>query len=227
MRRGHRVGTVKHTAEDIPLDTPGKDTYRHRRAGSEASAIVHDGGAAFFIDRYLTLNEAVARLGSLDFVVLEGFKSLDNMARIVVPREAGEVDGLSNGLEIAVADIPGLEPPISGKAPVVSLDRPEELADLVEEKSFKMLPGLNCGGCGYDDCRSMAEAILAGEAEADRCVGINPVGFRLIIDDVPIPLGPFVQSVTKNVVLGLVRSLKGVGEPRKVELLFEERRQDG
>ena len=29
---------------------------------------------------------------------------------------------------------------------------------------------LNCGGCGYDDCRSLAMALLDGRAEAGMCV---------------------------------------------------------
>jgi len=29
---------------------------------------------------------------------------------------------------------------------------------------------LNCGGCGYDDCRSLAAALLEGRAEAGMCV---------------------------------------------------------
>ncbi len=32
------------------------------------------------------------------------------------------------------------------------------------------LPGANCGGCGYAGCRACAEAIVAGEAEANVCV---------------------------------------------------------
>lgn len=36
----------------------------------------------------------------------------------------------------------------------------------------KTAPGdeLNCGGCGYDDCRSLAEALLDGRAEPGMCV---------------------------------------------------------
>jgi molybdopterin-guanine dinucleotide biosynthesis protein B len=218
--RGYRVGTLKHTAEDVPLDTPGKDTWRHREAGSEASAILHESSAAVFVDRYLTVNQAAAILGSLDFVVVEGFKSLDTMARIIVPREDKEVGDLSNGLEIAVADL--LSGGLSRRynAPVIPLDIPGELADIAEARAFPMLAGLDCDGCGYEDCRGLARAILAGEAGAGKCVSYAP-GFSLRVDDVVVPLGPFVQDVTMNTVLGLVRSFKGVDDPRKVELVFE------
>jgi len=35
---------------------------------------------------------------------------------------------------------------------------------------LSILPGANCGGCGYAGCSACAEAIVAGEAEANACV---------------------------------------------------------
>ena len=34
--RGYRVATVKHTHQDLELDTPGKDSWRYAQAGSDA-----------------------------------------------------------------------------------------------------------------------------------------------------------------------------------------------
>jgi molybdopterin-guanine dinucleotide biosynthesis protein B len=219
--RGYKVGTLKHTAEDVPLDTPGKDTWRHREAGSKATGIMHERGAAFFIDRYLTVNEAIDKLGSLDFVIIEGFKSLNTLAKIIVPREAEEIETLSNGLEIAILKPLGGELSLQSGVPVIPIGRAGELADLVERRAFPLLPGLNCGGCGYDDCKSLAVAILAGVADVGSCVGYSSGDFSLRVNDEAIPLGPFVQSAMRNVVLGFVKSLKGVEDPFKVELMFD------
>jgi molybdopterin-guanine dinucleotide biosynthesis protein B len=224
--RGYRVGTLKHTAEDVLLDTPGKDTWRHREAGSRATAILHGKGSAFFIDRYFTVNEAASRLGSLDFVVLEGFKSLKTMAKIIVPRNAGEIEGLSNGLEIAMADLVEERLPTQGSVPVVPLEEVGELADVVAAKAFPMLSGLDCHGCGYEDCLGLGRAILAGGASFEDCVGYAS-GFKLKVNGEVVSLGPFVQDITKNVVLGLVRSFKGVEAPSEVELEFETGGNDG
>ena len=174
-----------------------------------------------WIHRHLTVNEAVAGLGGLDFVVLEGFKHLENVARIMTSRNEGEIEGLSNGLEIAVADTLGKGQPTRSRVPVIPLGRAGELADLVEGKAFPLLPGLNCGGCGYDECEGLARAILSREADAGECVGLDFGDLCLRVDGEAVPLGPFVKEVTRNVVLGLVRSFKGVGEPSRVELAFE------
>ena len=220
--RGHRVGTLKHTAEDTPLDTPGKDTHRHMEAGSKASAIIHERGAALFIDGYMTVNEAIAKLGALDYVVIEGFKTLTTVARVIVPKDAAHVTELSNGLEIAVADLIGGGLPEAG-IPIIPLDRKEELTDVVERRAFPILAGLNCHGCGYENCHELGKAILRGEADAEGCVAYTS-GFVLRVNDEDIPLGPFVQDITRNVLLGLVSSYKGVGNPRKIEIKFEARR---
>jgi molybdopterin-guanine dinucleotide biosynthesis protein B len=220
--RGHQVGTLKHTAEDTPLDTPGKDTHRHREAGSKASAIIHETGAALFVDGYMTVNEAIAKLGTLDYVVIEGFKTLTTVARVIVPKEPGHVEELSNGLEIAVADLIGGGLPEAG-TPIIPLDRIDELADAVERRAYPILAGLNCHGCGYEDCHELGKAILREEAEAENCVAYTSE-FGLKVNDVDIPLGPFVQDVTRNVLLGLVKSYKGVSDPRKIEIRFEAKR---
>ena len=33
-----------------------------------------------------------------------------------------------------------------------------------------LLPGANCGGCGYAGCSACAEAIVAGDAQPNACV---------------------------------------------------------
>jgi len=218
-RRGHVVGTVKHTAESVLLDTPGKDTWRHREAGSVATAILHGKGLAFFIDSPMTVAEAASRLGDLDFVVTEGFKTLGTVAKIIVPREAGEVEGLSNGLEIAVAVLDGREIEDVSGAPSVGLEEIKVLADIIEERAFPILPDLDCKGCGYGSCLEFGMALLAEEAGIEGCVGYAP-GFSLRVDGEEVALGPFVQDVTRSVVLGLVSSFKGVGRPGRVELSF-------
>jgi len=216
-RRGLRVGTVKHTAENIDFDTPGKDTRRHRDAGAVATAILHDNAAAFFLDDHVTIQDAVRCLGALDFLVIEGFKTLDTHARILVPREDGDVDKLRNGLEVAAVKIPGSK--FSG-VEAVELSDAAKLADIVESRAYPMLPGANCHGCGYPDCRSLGKAVLDGDADATQCVR-NYVAFTLKVNDESVPLNNFTRRALTNMLMGFIKTLKGGEKSERVELAFE------
>jgi len=218
-RRGLKVGTLKHTAENIDLDTPGKDTRRHREAGAVASAILHENAVALFVDGHVTLADAVTRLGRLDLVVIEGFKTLDTHARILVPREDADVDRLRNGLEIAAVKVPCSAYTGAGLT-ALELSDAAGLADLVESKAYPMLPGADCHGCGYPDCRSLGQAILGGDAEATRCVR-NYEAFTLKLNGESVPLNNFVRRALTNMLMGFIKALKGGENAERVELSFE------
>lgn len=62
---------------------------------------------------------------------------------------------------------------ISGKKFAVEVDEREEAI-------LGVLPGNNCGGCGYAGCSGLAAAIVAGEAEVGSCpVGGAPVAEKI------------------------------------------------
>jgi molybdopterin-guanine dinucleotide biosynthesis protein B len=220
VKRGRRVGTLKHTADDIKLDTPGKDTQRHRDAGSRATAIIQESTAAIFLDQHLSLQQVTEKLGPLDVLIIEGFKSHNTHARILVPRENSDLDQLRNGLEIAYVKMPESKFDMKTDLPLFNLNQIAELTDLVEAKAFPILPGLNCHSCGYDDCLSMGQALLAGEAEITQCVRYKS-NFTFKVNDTNIPLNNFTRSAIQNVILGFIKTLKGVEEAEKVYLEFE------
>ncbi len=77
-RQGHRVGTIKHTHHQHELDTPGKDSHRHRQAGADVVGILSPTMNALFweptvndntSDRYA---EFEARFSDCDLVLVEG-----------------------------------------------------------------------------------------------------------------------------------------------------------
>jgi molybdopterin-guanine dinucleotide biosynthesis protein B len=220
-KRGNKVGTIKHTADDITLDTPGKDTARHREAGSRATALLQENTAAIFLDQHLTLQQAAKKLGPLDYLIIEGFKTKDTHARILVPRMNEELEKLRNGLEIAVVKVPESRFNKETDLPVFTLEQASELVDIVEARSFSMLPGLDCHSCGYQDCISMGVGLLAGEAVITQCVGYGS-SFNLRVNDVDVPLGNFTREAMQNVILGFIKTLKGGEEARKISLEFEQ-----
>ena len=54
-----------------------------------------------------------------------------------------------------------------------------------EEKVRELLPGSNCGGCGYAGCDALAHAIAEGEAPASAC----PVGGKPVAEKVAAVMG--------------------------------------
>lgn len=78
-----RVGTVKSIHHDVEIDTPGKDTYRHRTAG--AAAVVGITPSLRFsiteddLDKNESLTQTLTMLAAqdFDFVLVEGFKEMD------------------------------------------------------------------------------------------------------------------------------------------------------
>lgn len=50
-RRGIRVGTIKHSRHIHELDTPGKDSHRHRAAGGQPAAVITGDSVGVFLSR--------------------------------------------------------------------------------------------------------------------------------------------------------------------------------
>ena len=62
---------------------------------------------------------------------------------------------------------------VAGKKFAVEVDEREEAI-------LGVLPGNNCGGCGYAGCSGLAAAIVKGEAEIGACpVGGAPVAAKI------------------------------------------------
>jgi molybdopterin-guanine dinucleotide biosynthesis protein B len=75
-RRGLRVGTIKHHLGGFEMDTPGKDTWRHKEAGSDLTILSspHRIGMVMDVDHDHTLDELGPYLSGVDIVLAEGYK---------------------------------------------------------------------------------------------------------------------------------------------------------
>jgi molybdopterin-guanine dinucleotide biosynthesis protein B len=76
--RGLKIATIKHAHHDFDIDRPGKDSWLHREAG--ASEVLVASGRRWALVHELreepepSLAELLAKLGSADLVIIEGFK---------------------------------------------------------------------------------------------------------------------------------------------------------
>lgn len=73
-----------------------------------------------------------------------------------------------------------------------------------------VLPGANCGGCGYPGCRGFAEAVVTGKASVDGC----PVGGSGVAAEVAKIMGVELEGGCERLV-ALVRCAGGRAEAKE------------
>jgi len=130
VKAGYRVATVKHAGHGFDLDTEGKDSWRHKRAGASSVIVVSKGSLAMFADvsDHMNVEEVRDRFldASYDLIIAEGWKS-EGYPKIVVVREAvGEIPFTPDGLLAVVSD-----KPIDLRVPVFHLDDVAGVASLL------------------------------------------------------------------------------------------------
>ena len=136
-RRGYRLATIKHHFHPgFEIDVPGKDTWRHARAGSDQVIIAGPDQVASIrrLGRELTLDEIIEQIIApgnppVDIILTEGFKRAGKPALEVVRAENGlEVISSAEQL-IAVAS----DTTLNVSVPQFDLDRVVEIADFIEK----------------------------------------------------------------------------------------------
>ena len=76
--RGISVSTVKHAHHDFDIDSPGKDSWRHREAGAREVMLAAERRWVLMHERgpvpEAELDELLARMTPVDLVLIEGFR---------------------------------------------------------------------------------------------------------------------------------------------------------
>jgi molybdopterin-guanine dinucleotide biosynthesis protein B len=130
--RGLSVGVLKHTTHEFDIDREGKDTWRYRRAGAQATAIMSSDQLAVIraLDGEPGLDEVAALLGSdLDVILAEGFKRAP-MIKIEIVRAATGCDVLTPADQL-LAVVTDCE--LKTAAPQLAFESIVTLADLIVE----------------------------------------------------------------------------------------------
>lgn len=136
VARGHRVSTVKHAHHCFDVDTPGKDSWKHRDAG--ATEVMVGSAARWALMHELRgapepgLEELLAAMSPVDLVLVEGFKH-ESYPKIEVYRAGLDEPPLarSDATVVALAD-DGATPDIPEKIMRLDANDPAAVADFVE-----------------------------------------------------------------------------------------------
>ena len=199
--RGHEVAVIKHSSHH--LDLPGKDTTALAEAVGQVGFISPQESGVFW-KKSLSLENIIPYLEA-EFILVEGFKAERTFPKIVCLRGEPDDRDLFDGLAVCAV---GLADQVEGvDVPLLTRDEVRKIADLVEEKAFK-LPNLDCGGCGHERCYDMAREIVAGTGSVGDCTSLQPAT-EIRIDGRPMPMNPFISSIVRSTILGMLSPLKG------------------
>ena len=133
--RGYHVATIKHTPEDVSLDEPGKDSWRHMQAGSRAT-IIGSPTRMTLIKKMAPgakLDEMASLFGEdYDIILAEGFKQ-DTAPKIEVHRrETGPpLEGVEGIIAIATDEV------LDTETRQFSLEDVAGLVDLLENEVIR------------------------------------------------------------------------------------------
>ncbi len=189
---GYTVASAKHIPEpEFTIDTEGKDTWRHAKAG--ASTVISVAPKELTRIKKVdtteySLEQIIAEFeDDVEVIILEGFKSLVGQDMIVPKLVAVKtVDEISEALKryknilAFIGPIPDKK--VKTEIPFINvLKEPKKLIDLVNQKIAVLV----------DRKRKQEEKIT------------------IQLDGRFLPLSPFVQEIVRETILAMISTLKG------------------
>lgn len=192
-KRGYKVAAVKHVPEpDFTIDTKGKDTWRHAKAGARTVISVAPNEIATIKKADTTkygLEQITRECGDdAEIIILEGFRKLigqnPKVQKIVAVKTAEEVLDASKRFKPILTFV-GPIPSEAAKLKILYIDmlkEQERLVDLVDEK-----------------VAALVERKRKRKGE-----------LKIQIDEHALPLNPFVRKFIRNTILGMISTLKGM-----------------
>ncbi len=192
-KRGYTIASAKHIPEpEFTIDTEGKDTWRHSKAGASTvlSVAPNELTAIKKVDTTeYGLEQIVAETpDEVDIIILEGFKGLvgqnASVPKLVTAKTVNEITAALERYKNILAFIsPIPNGKLETEIPFIdALKEPEKLVELVNNK---------------------VAVLVERKRKREEKITIQ-------IDEKLLPLGSFVQDLIRNAVLAMVSSLKGV-----------------
>jgi len=112
--QGLRIATIKHSHHQPDMDTPGKDSWRHKQAGAAATLLVGPERMLMVKDIDGVLNPHILAeryFSDFDLLLVEGYAGMDG-AKIEVVRSARSNqlrNSVEQGLIAVVTDVMSLD----------------------------------------------------------------------------------------------------------------------
>lgn len=204
---GHKVVAAKHTRHHF--DKADTDTDKLRRVCSGVIGICPDETFVSWPGEK-SLPDMLA-LMKADVLIVEGGKDLNYLPRVLTLKEDDDLKRLSP--ELALATFGRFE--ANGLPHLTDI---KDLARLAMDKGF-ILPGLDCGACGFTECGGLAEKIVSGLAGIKDCKSLNS-DISVTVGGAKAPMNPFVAGTFQAVIAAMLSQLKGLA-PGKVKISMD------
>ncbi len=208
-----KVTVLKHSSSPAKFDD-NSDTSLFYENSDEILGIFSE-TYLYILKERKGINDILKNLNT-DLLIVEGFKSLKILPRIIVVKDKGDIDSLKNNLEIGYFTFND-RLKSDGIWGIEDLDK---IVDTIIEKGF-LLPNINCGKCHERTCFEFAKRLIAGERSIYDCSYIKKdEPLELTINGEEIILNKFTALALKNTISGFISTLKGIPEG-EVEIKFE------
>ncbi len=201
---------MKVAFRDVSIDVNQEhyDVVRHRKSSPKLTLFKSGIETVIFRNEKQSLREALKIISKdLDIILLEGFKEdLEGIPQITLLKEAGQEKEFVGDYTVAISSIPEFS--IKSNHGLFILY--DKLADLVKEKALPLFPELDCEHCGYSTCQEFMKEVIRGKKNLKDCevLGFEDSFVILKANDKIVPCKPFIQNLIKNVVSGILVSLK-------------------
>lgn len=131
-KRGYRIGTIKHAHHGFDMDREGKDSYKHKQAGAEATLVSSPGRIGMVRDEDSeSLMDLKHYLSDMDIIICEGFKR-EKVPKIEIFRKDVHKTPLCLEDEDLIAMVTDAD--VDLNVPTIGLSDIEALASFIIEK---------------------------------------------------------------------------------------------
>lgn len=140
VAQGLRISLIKHAHHQFDIDTPGKDSWRHRRAGAHEVLVASDQRWALMHEHRgaeeSSLKFLLSKLAPCDLVLVEGYKYAD-IPKVEVWRRDAEKPRLDETVSGLIAHI--CDEASAGALPALDINDAEAVTTFIMDY-FKLQP---------------------------------------------------------------------------------------
>ena len=142
IKRGYRVGVIKHSVHGFNLDHEGKDSWRHKQAGAHTITLSSPTNVAMIkgVEQELTIDDIVSNyMDDMDIILTEGYKKEKKPKIEILKKDGPQKDLLCKNDKNLIAVV--TDKKIDTDVPCFGSQDIVQLLDFLEQNYFVLKTG--------------------------------------------------------------------------------------